>query len=44
MAFFPSPYGHFEWDDVDLRVDRRDPRPPRLAADGALRRKRRRPR
>jgi hypothetical protein len=25
MTFFPSPFGH-----VEIRIDRRDPRPPRF--------------
>jgi hypothetical protein len=35
MSFYPTPFGHAE-----VRVDRRDPRPPRFA-ETALRRKRR---
>jgi len=27
MTFYPSPFGH-----VEIRIDRRDPRPPRIAA------------
>ena len=36
MAFFHSPTGHVEW-----RIDRRNPQPPRRAADILLRTQRR---
>lgn len=36
MAFFAAPFGHVEW-----RIDRRDPRPPRIAQASVLRRRRR---
>jgi hypothetical protein len=36
MAHFPAPFGHFE-----VRVDRRDPQPPRFARENVLRRRRR---
>ncbi len=35
MTFVPGPFGHYE----DWRVDRRDPRPPRITAS-MLRRRR----
>jgi hypothetical protein len=37
MAFYPLPFGH-----VELRIDRRDPHPPVLAAESVTRRRRRR--
>jgi len=38
MAFYPTPFGHAE-----VRVDRRDPKPPRFS-ETILRAKRQRPR
>jgi hypothetical protein len=38
MAFYPIPFGHAE-----VRVDRRDPRPPRYSTSLLRRKDRRRP-
>jgi hypothetical protein len=35
MAFYPTPFGH-----VEIRIDRRDPRPPKLAGSSLPLRKR----
>jgi hypothetical protein len=37
MTFYPSPFGH-----VEIRIDRRDPRPPRLAGSTLPLRRRKR--
>jgi hypothetical protein len=37
MTFYPSPFGH-----IEVRIDRRDPRPPRFR--GGIPAPRRRPR
>jgi hypothetical protein len=36
MTFFPAPNGHFEW-----RIDRLDPRPPRVRRESLPFRRRR---